>query len=95
MRNEQSTSPLEVVTALAVAVLLSAVVMMRVVEGGWVVDGHGLASFSTLQVKLQYAVKHQPAPSVLLYIKVPKFEKKRQYKIPGSVWNFCLFKSLK
>lgn len=77
MRNEQfgfcdGVVALEVV--LGDAGLLFAVVMMTVVEGGGVVDWHGLASFSTLQVKLQYAVKHQPAPSVLLYIKVPKLQ---------------------
>lgn len=77
MRNEQSTGKEEVVTALAVAVLLFAVVLITVAEGGGVVDPHSLASFSTLQVKLQYAVKHQPAPSVLLYIKFPKFGEKK------------------
>lgn len=47
-----------------------------VVEGvGGVVEGHGLASFSTLHVELQYAVKHQPSPSVLLYMKLPTRQK--------------------
>lgn len=36
-----------------------------------VVDWHGLASFSTSHDKWQYAVKHQPAPSVLLYMRLP------------------------
>lgn len=80
--------------SLAVAGVLSAVVMMTVVEAGGVVDGQGLASFSTLHVKLQYAVKHQPAPSVLLYIKVPRFKKqtkKKHNSLLNLGCNLCLF----
>lgn len=42
------------------------VVELVVVVGrlGGIVEWHGLGSFSTLHVKVQYAVKHQPAPSV-------------------------------
>lgn len=43
-----------------------------VVVGGvvGVVGLHGPAVFSTWHVTPQYAVKHQPAPSVILYIKL-------------------------
>lgn len=46
------------------------VVMVDGVDGEVVVI-HGLLFFSTLHARLQYAVKHQPSPSVLLYIKLP------------------------
>lgn len=46
------------------------VVVVDGVDGG-VVALHGLLFFSTLHARLQYAVKHQPSPSVLLYIKLP------------------------
>lgn len=95
VRNVQSR-PLGVVCALVVAAVLPVVVMMTVVEGGGVVDSHGLASFSTLQVKLQYAVKHQPAPSVLLYIKDPELKEIKIYRkmsniklLVKSECNFC------
>lgn len=85
VRNKQSLY-FGVVDILAVAGLLS-VVIMTVVEGAGVVNRHSLASFSTLQVKLQYAVKHQPPPSVLLYIKVPKLKKKAKKAIPWFSWD--------
>lgn len=48
------------------------VLVVVVVDG---IDGvvvlHGPLFFSTLHARLQYAVKHQPSPSVLLYIKLP------------------------
>lgn len=44
------------------------VAVMGTVGGrvGGIVEWHRLACFSTLHVKLQYDVKHQPAPSVSL-----------------------------
>lgn len=48
-----------------------------VIGTGVVVCRHGLERFFTLQASLQYAEKHQPSPSVLLYIKLSEQKKLR------------------
>lgn len=43
---------------------------------GVVICGHGLKSFFTLQVPVQYAEKHQPSPTVSVYIRLSEERKK-------------------
>lgn len=63
-----------------------------VVGTGGVVCEHGLECFSTLQASVQYAEKHQPSPSVSLYIKLSEgrmTERKTQLKKNVKPAHLC------